>query len=244
MGECARLPNRRCLHADGVSVAEGHQAPDRAARAIGLRGISIARWLVRPGRLLRGQHLHERVAREHVERAVGPLADFADSRVELYEQRLLGDDSLAVQHEPDEPLAGHRADEEIALPLGEQVAGIERHAGRRDRRHPEVDRLVDAWLGRLAAAYGNVLAAVGLASVVLHAVRHLWPTVVVAGAHDVYLVAALWAVVGYPELAGSGIDRGAFGILEAVRVRFARDGRAAEPRVVLRDRAVGVDPDH
>ena len=40
------------------------------------------------------------------------------------------------------------------------------------------------------------------------------------------------------------MQRGAFGVLEAVRERLARHGRAAEPRVVLRNRAVGIDPDH
>ena len=48
-------------------------------------------------------------------------------------------------------------------------------------------------------------------------------------------------MVDEPQLAGRGIDRGAFGILEAVREGFARHRRAAEPRIVGRDRPIGFD---
>jgi hypothetical protein len=39
------------------------------------------------------------------------------------------------------------------------------------------------------------------------------------------------------------VQRSTFGILEAVRERLARHRRAAEPRVVGRDRAIGIDAD-
>ena len=40
------------------------------------------------------------------------------------------------------------------------------------------------------------------------------------------------------------MQRRAFGILEAVRERLARDRRAAEPWVVVRDSAVGIEANH
>ncbi len=136
---------------------------------------------------------------------------------------------------------GHRADEQVAAPFGKKLARVERHAGRRDRRHPVVDRLLDAGHRRAAVADRHVRAPVGLARVVLHAVGDVRPAVVPARAHDVDLVAALGPVVDDPKLARLGMDRGAFGVLEAVRERLARDRGAAEPRIVRRNRAVGID---
>ena len=44
-------------------------------------------------------------------------------------------------------LAGaQRADEDVALPLREAVAGVERHAGDGDRRHPVHDRRLEAFV--------------------------------------------------------------------------------------------------
>src|SRR5690554_4862402 len=76
--------------------------------------------------------LDQRIAGEHVQRAVRSLPHLADPRVELLEQLLLGDDPFAVEHEPDEMAPGHSADEQVAAPLREQIAGVERHPGRRD----------------------------------------------------------------------------------------------------------------
>ena len=46
----------------------------------------------------------------------------------------------------------HRGDEEIALPFREEIAGIERHSRGRNRRRPEVDRLLHAFLRRQTSA--------------------------------------------------------------------------------------------
>ena len=69
--------------------------------------------------LLRRQP-HDRRALQDVDRAVGCLPHFADALLLIGEQLFLGDDALAVEHEAHEVLAGHRADEQVALPLGEQ----------------------------------------------------------------------------------------------------------------------------
>src|SRR5262245_63596086 len=87
----------------------------------GLRHATVRGWVSLLDRrlfLLRHQpHDSPAVAiRHHVERAVGTLAHVADARIELGEEPLFADHTLAVQHEPDEVFADERGDEEIALP--------------------------------------------------------------------------------------------------------------------------------
>ncbi len=138
-------------------------------------------------------------------------------------------------------LGGHRADKEIALPIGEEVARVEHHSRWRDRRHPVIDRLLDAFHARRAVSNGHVLPAIRLSRVVLLPVGDVGPSVVPPRPDDVDLVAALGAVINGPQLPCLRVNRGAFRILEAVRIGLAQDGRPGEPRVVLRDRAVAVD---
>ncbi len=45
----------------------------------------------------------------------------------------------------------------------------------------------------------------------------------------------------HPELAGGGIDRGAFGIAMTVGESFGQDGGLTEKWIVLGDRAIGID---
>ena len=108
--------------------------------------------------------------------------------------------------EPRQHLAFERADEQAALPAREQVAGVERHAGGRDRRRPVLHRLLHAGLRacrrRSAAA-------------IIDAVADHRPAVVLARLDDVDLVAALRAVLLLPELAVGGIEG------EALRVAVA-----------------------
>jgi hypothetical protein len=60
------------------------------------------------------------------------LPHFADALLLLGEQLFLGGDAFAIQDKAHQVLAGHRADEQVALPFGKHVAGVEHHSRRRD----------------------------------------------------------------------------------------------------------------
>src|SRR5262245_60300866 len=85
---------------------------------------------------------------------VGPLAHVANALAELSQQRLATQlfplvvelDALQLTR-PRHLALPQTADEQVALPSGELVAGIEGHAGERDGRNPHHDRLFDAFLG-------------------------------------------------------------------------------------------------
>src|SRR5262245_55815745 len=179
--------------------------------------------------------------RKHIDRAVRALSHFTNALLEIGQQLFLGDDALAAHHEANQVLASHRADEQVALPFREEIARVEHHAGRRDRRHPEIDRLFHALHRRLAVADGHVLAPICLPCVVLPSVGDIWPAVVLARADDVHLVAALRPMIDGPQLSGLGVNRGAFRILEAMGIGFREDRRTVEPRVVFGNRTVPVD---
>jgi hypothetical protein len=80
-----------------------------------------------------------------------------------------------------------------------------------------------------------------LPGVVLTSVGHIRPTVVLARANDVDLVATLRPVIDLPEFAGLRMKRRAFRILESVREGFGQYCRAAQPGIVFRNRAITVD---
>ena len=60
-------------------------------------------------------------------------------------------DTVAVESEAGNVGAAQRPHEDIARPRRKPVAGIERHAGRGDRRIPVVDRLFHPLLRRAGA---------------------------------------------------------------------------------------------
>ena len=95
-------------------------------------------------------------------------------------------------------LAGaQRPDKDIALPLRQLVARVERHPRHGDRRHPEHDWHFEALVSRGLAVLPR--------SRIRAAVAHDRPAVVRAGLQDVDLVAAVGAVLVLPHLASAGM---------------------------------------
>ena len=126
---------------------------------------------------------------------------------------------------------GHQtADEQIALPVREQVALIEGHAGGRDHRRPLDDRLLHA---------GLVGALVDTRARIIDAVTDHRPAVILAGLRDVDLVAAARAVLVHPHLARRRIERGALRIAVAVAPDFRLGAGLFHERIVRRHRSVG-----
>src|SRR5690606_6094103 len=111
-----------------------------------------------------------------------------------YLAQLVEDDALHVAGARDAALA-HSGHEQIAAPCREPVPGVEQHARSGDRRHPEQLRLPRAFLPRTL-----------LAAVVLAAVGHDGPAVVLARRDDVHLVAAVRSVLELPQLRGIRTD--------------------------------------
>src|SRR6185436_3379731 len=91
---------------------------------------------------------------------------------------------------------GQRADEQIAAPRRQQVAGVEGHARRCNRGHPIADRLLHAVLAR---------AVVDLGAAVIDAEADDRPAVVLALVDDVDLIAAARPVLVLPQLAAGGV---------------------------------------
>src|SRR5712691_1022809 len=168
------------------------------------------------------------------ERAIRPLANVADALVQPAKQTLLLDDLLAVELEPHQQLGRQRADEQVAAPGREQVAGVESHSGRRDRRHPIPDRLLHAFL---------LCALVNLGAAVVDAEADHRPAVVLAGLQDVDLVAAARSVLVLPDLVGRGMAGEALRVAMSVTPDFGLGARLADERIVGRHRAVGPDAD-
>src|SRR5687767_13897859 len=97
-----------------------------------------------PRALLPRGEPHELVSGEDVYSTVRPLLHFANPPFAVYEQSLFGDDSVALEHESHQVLPGHRTDEQVSPPRGEQVAGVEHHSRRPDGWHPVVARFLHA----------------------------------------------------------------------------------------------------
>src|SRR5688572_9839911 len=151
------------------------------------------------------------------------------------EQALLADDTLAFDDQPRDVLAREAADEQVTAPRREQLAGVERHPGRRDDRVPVIQRLFHALL--LRDAFADRLTAV------LEPVRDRRPTVVLALARDIDLVAAARAVLDFPELAGLGMERGRLDVAVPVRPDLRQRVLLTDERIVVGHAAVGVNAD-
>src|ERR1044071_1744380 len=84
------------------------------------------------------------LVRDHVERAVRPLAHVADALVAVGEQVLFAHHAVAFDDQPHQTFLHQRADEYIPAPRGEGRPRVELRARRRDDRVPVVDRLLQA----------------------------------------------------------------------------------------------------
>ena len=131
------------------------------------------------------------------------------------------------------PTDPHRADEQVALPRREVLAGIKGQPGRRDRRPPEDLRsfeLREPW--RICYPDAGILAAVGGER----------PSVVLARLDDVRLVATLRPVLGRPQVAGLGVKGEAELVPVPHRVDLRQVVGVADERVVVDRRPVVVQP--
>ena len=142
----------------------------------------------------------------------------------------------SVQGQAYEVQAAESADEQAVTPRREQVAGVEHHAARRDYRIPVVERLFHAGLLLNAARDGTTL--------VLDAIRDRRPSVVLAFARDVELIAAASAVLNLPQLTRRRMHRGGLHVAMTERPDFRPDASLADERIVFGDRAIGIDADN
>src|SRR5262245_3100843 len=99
----------------------------------------------------------------------------------------------------------------MATPRRKQLAAVERHAGRSDRRHPILDRLLHA---------GLFAAPVDFRAAVIDAVADHRPAVVLAGLRNVDLIAAARTVLVHPQLAARRLDRRTLRIAMAIAPDF------------------------
>src|SRR5687768_8104432 len=119
--------------------------------------------------------------------------------------------------------AREAADEQIALPPGQTVAGVEHHARQRDRRDPDGDGLLHSFAipDRRDRVAG-----------VLASKRHQRPTVVLAGLNQIELVAALRTLLSLPELTGCRMEAQALNVAMAVAVGLGLKSGASDKRLV------------
>src|SRR5262245_8528742 len=191
------------------------------------------------GRLLRWHELDDAAAvaiGEDIEGAIRPLLHVADARVELGEQTLFANHPLALQHQTREVLARQRGDEQVILPCREQLAVVEADAAGRDIGRPEVRRLLHPGLRR------SIL--VDRRAVVVVAVANHGEPVVLPFRNLVYLVAAARSVLAGPQATGARMECEALIVANAEREDLAARVWTSDERVVLRYRAVGIDPQH
>ena len=83
---------------------------------------------------------------KQVKRAIGTLPYVANAFAQVLQQPLFYHDFVALELEPNQHFGFQRTIEQAALPARKQVAGIERHTGRRDGRRPVPQRVLDAHL--------------------------------------------------------------------------------------------------
>src|SRR5207253_6415434 len=121
---------------------------------------------------------------------------------QIGQQRFFRHDLVVLQLEPVEHHAAQASNKDAVLPLRKKVAGIEREAGRRDDRIPVIHRLFQAFLVREALTNWGAR--------VVDAVRDDRPAVILTLLNNVELVAAARAVLGFPQIPGSWIERQPF----------------------------------
>src|SRR5207302_9043799 len=124
----------------------------------------------------------------------------------------------------------------IAFPARKPLAGVERHAGRRDGGHPGVERLRHARLVRALADPGT--------AAVIDTVGDDRPAVIDAGTDDVHLVAALRPVLVRPEHSRLRMQRRALHVAVPEVEFLGLPSRLSGERVVLRHAPIVVQTDH
>src|SRR5688572_6863124 len=76
------------------------------------------------------QYAASRSVGDQIELTIGSLTDVADALAQVLQEPLLLPDLLAAEFETHQQASSQRADKQVVAPLREQIAGIERHAGR------------------------------------------------------------------------------------------------------------------
>src|SRR5690606_25832104 len=168
---------------------------------------------------------------EEVDRAIGPLAHVADPHADLAEQAFGFAQAVLVAFEADQPLAGKRADEQVAAPGAPLAAGHEGHARGCNRRGPLPQ-------GRFDTGRRGAFADPGAARV-FPPMADPRPAVIAPGKYAVDLVAATRAVLVDPERARFGVDRGALNVAMAIGPDFRQRAAAGGEGVVARHAAIG-----
>src|SRR5688572_7260446 len=174
-----------------------------------------------------------------VQKAVTSLLDVANPTAQVAEQRLTAQFLVVLvnQDSIEPPGAGnlavaHAADEDVALPLGQTIAGIEGDARHGNRGHPVDDRVADSLLRERPLPRS----AVGAAE------ADERPAVVGAGHEDVDLVSAVWSVLDLPDGAGDRVPGHSQEGAMAHREDFWPRVGAADERIVRRNLAFVREP--
>ena len=154
----------------------------------------------------------------------------------ICEELLLERHAPITHLEPRQVLLPQRSDEHTPRPPRHQARRVERHPARPDRRHPVVQRLFHAVL--------HLEPVVDERSLVLAAVADHWPAVVRALRQHVDLVAALRAVLDFPERPRHRVLREAVRIAMSERPDLRERASAAGERIVSGHRAVEPEPEH
>ena len=142
--------------------------------------------------------------------------------------------AVAVQFQPYQRLRRQRAQEQVALPARQRIAGVEGHAAESRRFRPHVVRLLHAGRRRTLRSGHRTTA-------VVDAVRDDRPAVVETGLRDVQFITAHGPVLGRPQLARHRMQGRTLHVAVAVRPDFAARTRPGHERIVRRHLAVGVD---
>src|SRR5688572_5624753 len=174
-----------------------------------------------------------------IQQTVTPLLDVANPAAQVAEQRLatqlfvvlVNQDSIEPAGAGNLPVA-HAADEDVALPLGQTIAGIEGDARHGNRGHPVDDRVADSFLRERPLPR----TAVGAAE------ADERPAVVGAGHEDVDLVSAVWSVLDLPDGAGDRVPGHSQEGAMAHREDFWPRVGAADERIVRRNLAFVREP--
>jgi hypothetical protein len=159
---------------------------------------------------------------QQVEGPVGADLDVADTAELALQQALLAGHAAAVEVEPRQELRPQRADQDIAAPFGKPVAVVDDETGRRDRRIPVVDRLLEPRRRRADA---------DLAAGIVPAIADRRPAVILAGLGKIDLVAAARAVLDGDE-AAAPVEAGALNVAMADRIDLGTRPIAVRERVV------------
>src|SRR5262249_2289824 len=123
----------------------------------------------------------------------------------------------------------HAADENVVLPVWKLVAGVEGHAGNRDRGNPENSRLLHPFLPRFVADAWTEIETTE---------ADQRPAVIFPRLQNVDLVTAIRPVLAFPDRAGIRLKSESQRIAMPHRVDLRTITGAADKRIIGRNRAV------